>query len=459
MTDTSLLDYFRSPEEIAEIEINRNSSAKPGFFRFGQEIVCYGQCAGAIPANEIVGQLPDTSSATGNIDGRIELPFDLTQLVANLRYERYALEPHASANGVSASNLSKRMYYFARPFLPVSLRRHLQRYYLSGWEKIAFPAWPVDFTADRLMERVFALAMQARGIKKVPFLWFWPNGVSSCVVMTHDVEHVAGRNFCDALMDLDDRFSIKSAFQIVPEVRYETRNGFLDKFRTRGFEINVHDLNHDGFLFRDKKEFSRRASQINWYAKDFGAEGFRSGAMYRNQDWFDAFEFSYDMSVPTVAHLEPQRGGCCTVMPYFIGKILELPLTMIQDYSLFHILGDYSIDLWKQQVQLIMERNGLISFITHPDYLIEKRAQAVYIDLLTYLAKLRDRRKVWFALPRDVNRWWRDRQQSRLVQTHGQWRIEGPASDRATIAYATLQGDRLAYSFEGDSSSASTPTS
>ena len=62
--------------------------------------------------------------------------------------------------------------------------------------------------------------------------------------------------------------------------------------------------------------------------------------MYREQQWFDAFEFSYDMSVPNVAHLEPQRGGCCTVMPYFVGDILELPLTTTQDYSLFHILGD-----------------------------------------------------------------------------------------------------------------------
>ena len=93
--------------------------------------------------------------------------------------------------------------------------------------------------------------------------------------------------------------------------------------------------------------------------------------MYREQQWYDAFEFSYDMSVPNVAHLEPQRGGCCTVMPYFVGKILELPLTTIQDYSLFHILGDYSISLWQQQIDAIREQNGLITFLAHPDYLDE----------------------------------------------------------------------------------------
>ena len=64
--------------------------------------------------------------------------------------------------------------------------------------------------------------------------------------------------------------------------------------------------------------------------------------------------------------------------PYFVGKILELPLTTRQDYSLFHILNDYSIDLWKKQLDLIRKRNGLMSFITHPDYLIEPRARNVY---------------------------------------------------------------------------------
>jgi hypothetical protein len=102
--------------------------------------------------------------------------------------------------------------------------------------------------------------------------------------------------------------------------------------------------------------------KINRYAKAFQAFGFRAGAMYRNLDWYEALEFSYDMSVPNVAHLDPQRGGCCTVMPYFIGNILELPLTTTQDYSLFHIIGDYSTKLWKQQIKLVLQKHGLISF-------------------------------------------------------------------------------------------------
>ena len=86
--------------------------------------------------------------------------------------------------------------------------------------------------------------------------------------------------------------------------------------------------------------------------------------------------FPYDTSVPNVAHLDPQRGGCCTVMPYFVGKLVELPVTVTQDYSLFHILNDYSINLWKQQIELVLENHGLINVIVHPDYSLPPRERA-----------------------------------------------------------------------------------
>ena len=65
-------------------------------------------------------------------------------------------------------------------------------------------------------------------------------------------------------------------------------------------------------------------------------------------------DFQYDMSVPTVSRLEPQKGGCCTVTPYFVGNVLELPLTTIQDHGMFYILSERSIDLWKQQIEMIL---------------------------------------------------------------------------------------------------------
>ena len=132
-------------------------------------------------------------------------------------------------------------------------------------------------------------------------------------------------------------------------------------------------------------------------------------------------------------------------MPYFIGKILELPVTTTQDYSLFYILNQYSIHLWKSQIAEIMEKHGLASFIVHPDYIVESRTRDTYKSLLAYLAELRSEGKIWIALPREVNEWWRARSQMKLVRQGNNWVIEGPEKDKARIAYAVLDGDRLTY--------------
>jgi hypothetical protein len=445
----AFLDYFRCPEQFAEVGVCGALSEDSGFFRFGDSAICFGQSAGGRPSKQLTHTLPDVSQAVGFEGGRLCLPFDLFQVVENLRYERYSLNSRHSFQRITWGRASRAMYYLVRPLLPVPVRKHLQKAYLRGWEKIFFPHWPVDFTVESLMERLLGLILKYRRIERIPFIWFWPDGARSSVMMTHDVEAASGRDLCGQLMDLDDSFGIKSAFQLIPEERYKIWEEFLSSFRARGFEVNVHDFSHDGRLFQEKQEFLRRAAQINQYLKKMKTQGFRSGALYRNQEWYDAFECSYDMSVPNVAHLEPQRGGCCTVMPYFIGKILELPLTTVQDYTLFHILGDYSIDLWKQQIALILQRNGLISFIVHPDYAMEKRARDVYSELLAYLARLRKERSLWIALPAEIDRWWRNRNEMKLIPDGDTWRIEGPDKARARIAYASLEGDRLVYTLDG----------
>jgi hypothetical protein len=151
------------------------------------------------------------------------------------------------------------------------------------------------------------------------------------------------------------------------------------------------------------------------------------------------------MSVPNVAHLDPQRGGCCTVMPYFIGKILELPLTMTQDYTLFHILNRESIDLWKSQIDLIMEKHGLISFNIHPDYLDGASKRTVFEALLKHLSDLRSEKGVWITTPGEINRWWRQRSEMNLVKSGSDWRVEGPGSERACVAYIGRKDGGIRY--------------
>jgi hypothetical protein len=209
---------------------------------------------------------------------------------------------------------------------------------------------------------------------------------------------------------------------------------------------------------KSREEFMRRSAQINEHGRRFQASGFRSAMLHRNLEWYDALEFSYDMSVPNVAHLDPQRGGCCTVFPFFNGKLLELPVTMTQDYSLFHILEDYSLDRWKQQIVLIMENHGLMNFIVHPDYIVGARERKVYEALLNHLRGLNQREGVWIALPGEVDRWWRERSMMKLLGDENGWRIEGKGKERARIAYAQEDGGRLSFTFDVQSKEESRPT-
>jgi hypothetical protein len=151
------------------------------------------------------------------------------------------------------------------------------------------------------------------------------------------------------------------------------------------------------------------------------------------------------MSIPNVGHLDPQHGGCCTTFPYFIGKILEIPVTMTQDYTLFNILRQYSLDLWEQQISLVLKKHGVMNFIVHPDYIINQREQNVYKRLLGRLAELRRDAGVWTPMPREVNSWWRQRSQMKLVKNGNGWKIVGDGNERARIAHAVLQDDRLVY--------------
>ena len=358
---------------------------------------------------------------------------------------------NAAGVATNPDSILRQLYYSVRPFLPTSFRRHLQKIYLSGWDAIPFPRWPLDVTVERLFEASLLLLMEATGVESIPFIWFWPNGADSAAMITHDVETVSGRDFCSSLMDIDESFGIRSAFQVVPEDRYTITPTFLEEIRSRGHEINIQDLNHDGQLFRDRAEFQVRVKRINQYGREFEARGFRSAVLYRNLDWYDQLDFEYDLSVPNIGHLEAQRGGCCTVFPYFIGNLLELPLTTTQDYSLFHILRDYRLDVWRMQAAGVTARHGLLSFIIHPDYLLEARAQSTYHGLLEFLCQCRAEQRMWIATANEVNTWWRLRGRMSLVEQHGTWRIDGPGSERAQIAYARISGGRIVYARDGSS--------
>jgi hypothetical protein len=431
---------YRCPLEFLNFRLSEGLSPDSGFFQFGPGTTCYGRSLKGAHQAQLNYPLFDTLPSVLLDRTQVVLPFDPNEVIDNLRLERYPniqLRQHEYA--------FKKIYYWLRPFTNRSLRRWIQKLRAANWQKKEFPQWPVDTTVESICENLLLLSLRASGADRIPFIWFWPDGARSCVSMTHDVETVAGRDFCGQLMDIDDAHGIKASFQIVPEGRYPVTPEFLSQLRDRGFEVCVQDLNHDGRLFDNREVFLRRVALINRYGREYRAKGYRSAVLYRKAEWYRDFEFSFDMSFANVAHLDPQPGGCCTVMPYFIGDILELPLTTIQDYTLFHVLNEHSIDLWKRQIRMILAKNGLASFIVHPDYIAEAKTQAVYKDLLAMLVELRSREALWFALPGEIDSWWRARNRMSLVNDNSSWRIVGEGAERAVLAFAREVDGQLIY--------------
>jgi hypothetical protein len=436
----ALLEHYRCPAKFLDIT-HDVLSTRPDFFRFGPNVMGYGRIAKSCP-NPSSSVVCDLLSEVQLAQSQVRLPFDPAEVIENLQCERY------QSRDSLLRRVAKRAYYQVRPTMKTSIREWIQKWQLRDWRSISFPGWPVDFTVENLREELLALVLRGTGAERIPFIWFWPQGKDACTIMTHDVEGETGRDYCADLMDVDDFYGIKASFNIVPRGSYSVSQRFLDSIRGRGFEIGVQDFNHDGRLFDERTEFLRRAKLINQYAREYHATGFRSAVLYRRPEWYQDLEFSFDMSIPNTARLDPQRGGCCSVMPYFIGDMVELPVTTVQDYTLYHLLSERSIELWRTQIGFILEKNGLISFIVHPDYVMDGEIKTLYSELLAHLREQGATKKIWFALPSEVDRWWRARSKMHLVSDGNDWQIEGEGAERACVAYARIGDGKLVYELQ-----------
>ena len=231
-----LTQYYRCPSHSPRVALRDALSENSGYFRIGEEIV-YGKCSQQAPASSPQQTLHDALQDTVIEGGISYLSFDPAQVADNLRFELYPESSSDSRSMVDSTIVN--FYYLLRPWLPVSARKYLQRIRLSGWRSIPFPHWPVDRTVDKVFEKLFLLSLRAQEGRRIPFIWFWPNGAPSCAIMTHDVETVQGRDYCSSLMDIDESFGIQASFQVVPEQRYEVTSAYLDSIRNRGFEVAV----------------------------------------------------------------------------------------------------------------------------------------------------------------------------------------------------------------------------
>jgi glycosyltransferase involved in cell wall biosynthesis len=304
--------------------------------------------------------------------------------------------------------LRNRIYYQLKPFIPQALRTMVRR-----------------SVAQRLEERVHDIWPITPGSEKTPQGWpGWPDGSKFTVVLTHDVEGRAGLRRCRDVMRLEAELGFRSCFNLIPEGNYTVSPELRDELTRNGFEVGVHDLRHDGRLYRSRRDFSEKAKRINHYLNDWNAVGFRSGFMLHNLDWLHELDIQYDMSTFDTDPFEPQPEGWHTIFPFFVPisntdhgdssqrrrGYVELPYTLPQDSTLFLLLRQRSIDIWVRKLDWIAANGGMALVNVHPDYLqfdYESKSSrtypaAFYQEFLHYLRR-RYGNGFWQPLPKELS--------------------------------------------------------
>ena len=298
-------------------------------------------------------------------------------------------------------------YYAVKPFLPNPLRLCLRRAWASRQRRLHGDLWPIN---------------PAAGVP--PQGWRgWPEGKRFALVLTHDVEGQNGVDRSRLLAEMEQAAGFRSSFNFIPEGPYNTPPDLRTWLRSNGFEVGVHDLRHDGKLYWSRKAFRNHAQAINRYMKEWEAVGFRSGFMLRNLEWLNDIEMLYDSSTFDTDPFEPQPEGAHTIFPFWVPApapdgqnpvtnsrgYVELPYTLPQDSTLFVLLRERTIDIWKRKLDWIAERGGMALVNVHPDYLCFDRGgendqtfpATLYGELLRYVEE-RYRGQYWHALPRQV---------------------------------------------------------
>jgi hypothetical protein len=360
--------------------------------------------------------------------GGVLLPFDPGELVTTLWSERYR-ELVTRPGAAVVRRLALRAYYLVRPALPRPVQLRLRRAFTGVQARATFPRWPVEDALHDLYGWLFAELGRLAGAP-VPWLDLWPDGRSWSLVLTHDVETAAGWQLRRLLRDPERELGLRSSWNLVAE-RYQVDDAMLRELRQDGCEIGVHGLRHDGRDLGSRRLLRQRLPAMRAAARRWDAVGFRSPATHRRWEWMPRLGFDYDTSSPDTDPYEPQPGGCCSVLPFHNADMVELPITLPQDHTLFALLDQPDGALWLQKLAHIRAMGGMALVLTHPDYADDPRVPAAYRSLLAEAAADPE---VWPALPREVADWWRRRAVSDLrPDGTGGWMVVGPAAGSGRV--------------------------
>jgi peptidoglycan/xylan/chitin deacetylase (PgdA/CDA1 family) len=341
----------------------------------------------------------------------VTVPFSFTEAHNNLVSEGW--RAGTPQRGLSSDQLS--LYYRVKRFIPRRVQLMARRALVRRQGVPDFPAWPLDGSLDELLRFYARCLLLAGGKRELAFDWFWPDPYRAALILTHDIESAEGLRLSVELADLEEERGFRSSFNVVARW-YPIDEGILRELLERGFELGVHGVYHDRSMFASRSAFESQLPIVRELATRIGAAGFRSPSTHRVFEWLADLPLDYDCSVPHSDPFEPIPGGCCSLWPFFIGDVVELPYTMPQDHTLFTLLGHHSTALWQEQLEKIERLHGLVEVLSHPDpgYLGDRSKRKLYVE---FLDAVQERATLWKALPREVAKWWRQRD----AGTGGAW--------------------------------------
>jgi peptidoglycan/xylan/chitin deacetylase (PgdA/CDA1 family) len=289
-------------------------------------------------------------------------------------------------------SFKQKVYYnYLRSVIPISVRKKFQEKYGADVK------YKKNFIDSTLVDYVFE-----NETNKSSFENLYPGKAKFAVILTHDVETESGLKAVPQIIQLEAKYGFNSSWNLIP-YKYKIDEAILDLIRETNNEIGIHGYNHDGRLYFSKKIFMERAKYINEALKKFGAVGFRSPMVHRNLEWLQELDINYDCSCFDYDPFQPFPGGTGSIWPFIAGKFVELPYTMPQDHTLFYVLKEKTIDIWRKKADWLVSRNGVILVLTHPDYLSEGSNIKMYEELLIYLSSLKNGYR---PLPRELAGWW-----------------------------------------------------
>jgi hypothetical protein len=333
---------------------------------------------------------------------------------------------------------NKRLYYLLKPYIPRQFIRFLRS---KGVSKDAhYPLrFPIEDRYIRFLRETARRVLVNRGITSAPFAALWPQGKQYAFCIRHDVEEKAGCEYVRELASIDEAHGFRSVFNFVVN-RYPVDRDLLSELNERGHEVGVHGLQHDGKDFFSKGVFMQRAPLVNRALAAWDSVTYCAPLTHRQPEWLQALDIEYDQSFFDTDPNEPMVGGVMTIFPFFIGKFVEMPYTLVQDHSLKMLLRETTPRLWLEKVAYVQQNNGMALVNSHPDYLLNDRLRSIYTDFLSEMQRKRD---YWHALPRDVARWWRQRYELPVCEAQECGTLRVVNGELAVTAGAVSATERL----------------